>query len=379
MKFKIEHTDKETSARAGILELAHGMVKTPVFMPVGTQATVKTLTPDELVDVDAEIILANTYHLYLRPGHELIEQLGGIHRFASWRRPVLTDSGGYQVFSLTDLNKVKQEGVYFRSHLDGSYHTFTPEYVIRIQRSLGSDIMMVLDECLPYPSTENQVRDSIKLTLQWAERSLREYHQTSPLYGHDQTLFAIVQGGSYEALRRESASALTELEFPGYAIGGLSVGEPKQIMYDMTSICTAILPVEKPRYLMGVGKPEDLIQGIENGIDMFDCVMPTRNGRKGAVFTHQGMTILKNAGNKDDDSSIDPECDCYTCRNFSKAYLRHLFKAEEILGMRLASLHNLYFYIQLMKTARSAILANRFKEFKNDFFSRYEIQKHVKN
>lgn len=343
-------------------------------MPVGTQATVKTLSPDELVDLNAEIILANTYHLYLRPGHDLIEGLGGLHNFSSWNRPILTDSGGYQVFSLTDLNKVKEEGVYFRSHIDGSYHTFTPEIVIRIQRSLGSDIMMVLDECLPYPSTENQVRDSIKLTQKWAERSLKEYRNTSPLYGHDQTLFAIVQGGTFETLRQESADSLAELDFPGYAIGGLSVGEPKGVMYEMTNLCTSILPVAKPRYLMGVGKPEDLITCIEKGIDMFDCVMPTRNGRKGSVFTWNGTSILKNATNRDDNSPIDPDCGCYTCKNFSRAYLRHLFKADEILGMRLASLHNLYFYIQLMSWARSAILENRFLEFKNYFFSRYEIR-----
>ena len=374
MKFTVEHNDQETSARAGVLELAHGNVNTPVFMPVGTQATVKTLSPDELVDLGSEIILGNTYHLYLRPGHKLIERLGGLHQFSNWKRPILTDSGGYQVFSLTDLNKVKQEGVYFRSHIDGSYHTFTPENVIQIQRSLGSDIMMVLDECLPYPSSENQVKESIRLTTQWARRSINEYSKSEPLHGRDQTVFAIVQGSTYERFRIESANALSDLEFPGYAIGGLSVGEPKQAMYDMTSVCTALLPVDKPRYLMGVGKPEDLINGIESGIDMFDCVMPTRNGRKGAVFTRDGMKIVKNASFKEDSIPIDPECDCYTCRNFSRAYLRHLFKASEILGMRLASLHNLHFYVNLMKQARKAITEDKFSTFKNDFFNRYEIR-----
>lgn len=374
MKFTVEHNDQETSARAGVLELAHGNVNTPVFMPVGTQATVKTLSPDELVDLGSEIILGNTYHLYLRPGHKLIERLGGLHQFSNWKRPILTDSGGYQVFSLTDLNKVKQEGVYFRSHIDGSYHTFTPENVIQIQRSLGSDIMMVLDECLPYPSSENQVKESIRLTTQWARRSINEYRKSEPLHGRDQTVFAIVQGSTYERFRIESANALSDLEFPGYAIGGLSVGEPKQAMYDMTSVCTALLPVDKPRYLMGVGKPEDLINGIESGIDMFDCVMPTRNGRKGAVFTRDGMKIVKNASFKEDSIPIDPECDCYTCRNFSRAYLRHLFKASEILGMRLASLHNLHFYVNLMKQARKAITEDKFSTFKNDFFNRYEIR-----
>jgi len=374
LKFTVEHNDQETSARAGVLELAHGNVNTPVFMPVGTQATVKTLSPDELVDLGSEIILGNTYHLYLRPGHKLIERLGGLHQFSNWKRPILTDSGGYQVFSLTDLNKVKQEGVYFRSHIDGSYHTFTPENVIQIQRSLGSDIMMVLDECLPYPSSENQVKESIRLTTQWARRSINEYRKSEPLHGRDQTVFAIVQGSTYERFRIESANALSDLEFPGYAIGGLSVGEPKQAMYDMTSVCTALLPVDKPRYLMGVGKPEDLINGIESGIDMFDCVMPTRNGRKGAVFTRDGMKIVKNASFKEDSIPIDPECDCYTCRNFSRAYLRHLFKASEILGMRLASLHNLHFYVNLMKQARKAITEDKFSTFKNDFFNRYEIR-----
>jgi len=374
LKFTVEHNDQETSARAGVLELAHGNVNTPVFMPVGTQATVKTLSPDELVDLGSEIILGNTYHLYLRPGHKLIERLGGLHQFSNWKRPILTDSGGYQVFSLTDLNKVKQEGVYFRSHIDGSYHTFTPENVIQIQRSLGSDIMMVLDECLPYPSSENQVKESIRLTTQWARRSINEYSKSEPLHGRDQTVFAIVQGSTYERFRIESANALSDLEFPGYAIGGLSVGEPKQAMYDMTSVCTALLPVDKPRYLMGVGKPEDLINGIESGIDMFDCVMPTRNGRKGAVFTRDGMKIVKNASFKEDSIPIDPECDCYTCRNFSRAYLRHLFKASEILGMRLASLHNLHFYVNLMKQARKAITEDKFSTFKNDFFNRYEIR-----
>ncbi len=340
-------------------------------MPVGTQATVKTLSPDELEQIGAQIILGNTYHLYLRPGQELINQAGGLHQFMNWQRPILTDSGGYQVFSLADLNKVKIEGVRFQSHLDGSYHFFSPESVVEIQRKLGSDIMMVLDECTTYPCTLDQAIESNRITLDWAKRSLNEYLNSEPLYGHDQTLFAIVQGSTYEEVRRQSAAALVEMDFPGYAVGGLSVGEPKQAMFEMTKICTEILPGKKPRYLMGVGKPEDLVEAIGLGIDMFDCVMPTRNGRKGTVFTRNGSLVVKNASHKDDFSPIDPECQCYACQNFTRAYLRHLFKAEEILGMRLASLHNLYFYLELMKQARKAILDDRYSSWKKEFLEQY--------
>lgn len=340
-------------------------------MPVGTQGTVKTLSPAELEQISAQIILSNTYHLYLRPGQELIHQAGGLHRFMNWQRPILTDSGGYQVFSLAELNKVKIEGVRFQSHLDGSYHFFTPENVIEIQRNLGSDIMMVLDECTTYPCTLDQAIESNKITLNWAQRSLDAFLSTQPHYGYDQTLFAIVQGSTYEEVRRHSANALVELDFPGYAIGGLSVGEPKAAMFDMTRVCTEILPENKPRYLMGVGKPEDLVQAIELGVDMFDCVMPTRNARKGMVFTRNGPLVVKNATNKDDFSPIDHECQCYTCRNFTRAYIRHLFKAEEILGMRLTSLHNLYFYLELMNQARDAILADRYSIWKQEFLGRY--------
>jgi len=340
-------------------------------MPVGTQGTVKTLSPDELEQIGAQIILSNTYHLYLRPGQELIHQAGGLHKFMNWRHPILTDSGGYQVFSLADLNKVKIEGVRFQSHLDGSYHFFSPERVIEIQRHLGSDIMMVLDECTTYPCTMDQAIQSNKITLNWAERSLNAFLNSQPFYGHEQTLFAIVQGSTYEEVRRQSATALVAMDFPGYAIGGLSVGEPKDAMFEMTKICTEILPENKPRYLMGVGKPEDLVESIGLGVDMFDCVMPTRNGRKGMVFTRNGPVIVKNATYKDDFSPIDAECNCYTCRNFTRAYLRHLLKAEEILGMRLASLHNLFFYLEIMQEARKAILADQYSIWKKEFLERY--------
>ncbi|NOZ61016.1 MAG: tRNA guanosine(34) transglycosylase Tgt [Calditrichaeota bacterium] len=371
MKFELEKTDAESQARAGKLTLAHGVVETPIFMPVGTQGTVKTLSPEELEKLGAQIVLGNTYHLYLRPGEELLQQAGGLHKFMNWNRPILTDSGGYQVFSLAKLRKIKPEGVRFQSHLDGSYHDFSPESVVRTQRILGSDIMMVLDECTPYPCTLQQAVDSNELTLQWAERSLKAFLQSEPLYGHEQTIFGIVQGSTYEEVRRRSANELVEMDFPGYAIGGLSVGEPKQIMYDMTAFCTEILPENKPRYLMGVGKPEDVLEGIERGVDMFDCVMPTRNGRKGTVFTRNGVLVVKNATFKDDFSPIDSECDCYTCRNFSRAYIRHLFKAEEILGMRLASLHNLHFYLELVGLAKKAILEERFSSWKREFLKRY--------
>jgi len=369
--FEIQKKENSSSARAGKLTLAHGVVETPIFMPVGTQGTVKTLSPDELEQIGAQIILGNTYHLYLRPGYELIHQAGGLHKFINWQRPILTDSGGYQVFSLAELNKVKQEGVRFQSHLDGSYHFFTPENVVEIQRNLGPDIMMVLDECTSYPCTFDEAHKSNELTIDWAKRSFEKFLSTNPLYGYDQTMFAIVQGSTYEQIRKQSATALAEMNFPGYAIGGLSVGEPKDTMFEMTAVCTDILPEDKPRYLMGVGKPEDLVEAIGLGVDMFDCVMPTRNGRKGSVFTRNGPVVVKNATYKDDFEPIDPECNCYTCRNFSRAYIRHLFKAEEILGMRLASLHNLYFYLELMQQAREAILSDRYSMWKKEFLTRY--------
>lgn len=371
MKFELEHKDTTSGARAGKLTLAHGIVQTPIFMPVGTQGTVKTLSSQELRQIGSQIILGNTYHLYLRPGQELMQRAGGLHKFMNWTLPILTDSGGYQVFSLAELNKVKLDGVRFQSHLDGSYHYFTPESVVHTQRCLGSDIMMVLDECTPYPCTREQAISSNEITMNWAQRSLKAFLASDPLYGSEQTIFAIVQGSTYEDVRRISANALVEMEFPGYAIGGLSVGEPKDAMFEMTDVCTSILPEDKPRYLMGVGKPEDLVEGVGLGVDMFDCVMPTRNGRKGTVFTWDGPKVVKNATFKEDFLPIDSECGCYACQNYSRAYIRHLFKAEEILGMRLASLHNLYFYLKLMRKARAAIIENRYESWKKEFYGHY--------
>jgi queuine tRNA-ribosyltransferase len=379
VEFKIVRRDKQTSARAGILKTAHDAIKTPVFMPVGTQASVKTISPDELKKLGAQIILNNTYHLYLRPGAELIKTAGGLHRFSGWLRPILTDSGGYQVFSLAKLNKITDEGLHFQSHLDGSRHFFTPEKVVEIQRDLGSDIMMVLDECAPYPCDYEYARKSIRLTTDWAKRSQNAFSDTSEQHGHSQALFAIVQGSTYADLRRESAQALIEMDFPGYAIGGLSVGEPKPAMMEMTSLCTEMLPQNKPRYLMGVGKPEDLLEGIERGIDMFDCIMPTRNGRNGTAFTSRGQIVIKNAKYREQFDPLDEECDCYTCRTFTRAYLRHLFQAEELLVLRLISLHNLHFYLHLMEKTRRAILSGEFMGWKKAFLQAYESSKAESN
>lgn len=364
MFFRLLKTDRHSSARAGILHTGHGAIRTPVFMPVGTQASVKALSPLELHQIRSQIILGNTYHLYLRPGEELVRRAGGVQAFSSWHRPMLTDSGGYQIFSLSELNKITPEGVHFRSHLDGSRHFFSPEKVVDIQRDLGSDIMMVLDECAPYPCDYAYAAKAHRLTLDWAQRSLTAFRQSRPRFDHGQYLFAIVQGSVFADLRRDSVHRLVDMDFPGYAIGGLSVGEPKQAMYEMTELCCRSLPPNKPRYLMGVGKPEDLLEGIERGIDMFDCIMPTRNGRNGTAFTSHGQIVIKNAKFRDSFQPLDPECDCYTCRTFTRAYLRHLFQAEELLVLRLISLHNVYFYIRLMEAARQAIWQGRFRAFK---------------
>ena len=327
-------------------------------MPVGTRATVKTLTPKELEkDIFAQIILGNTYHLYLRPGHKLIEKAGGLHNFMGWNKPILTDSGGFQVMSLAGLRKITADGVKFQSHIDGSYHFFTPEKAIEIQNSLGADIIMSFDECPPFPATKEYVAQSLQTTLSWAKRGLNAHKKINI-----QALFGIVQGGIYEDLREESAKKLMEMDFPGYSIGGLAVGEPKKDMEKITAFLNNILPKTKPRYLMGVGTPADLLKNIENGVDMFDCVMPTRNARKGTIFTWNGKMIIK-ARYKEDFSPIDENCDCYTCRNFSRAYIRHLFNVDELLGMRLATLHSLHFYLNLMKKAREAIFENNFSEF----------------
>jgi queuine tRNA-ribosyltransferase len=369
LKFSLVHTDGR--ARAGSILTDRGEIPTPIFMPVGTQGAVKAVEPRELVGLGARIVLANTYHVYLRPGTDLIERAGGLHAFAGWERAILTDSGGYQVFSLSDLRTLNEEGVEFKSHLDGSGHLFTPERVVDIQRSLGSDIMMVLDECTPYPCDEAYAAASGELTLRWAARCRERYEQTSPRYGHGQSLFAIVQGGTYHDLRIRSARALVAMDFEGYAIGGLSVGEPAEVMYSVTELCTALLPAERPRYLMGVGTPANILESIERGVDMFDCVLPTRNGRNAVLFTRTGKLNMRNAGFRADFRPVDAGCDCYTCTHFTRAYLRHLFKAGEILALQLASIHNLSFYLWLVRTARERILSNVFRPWKAEMMAAF--------
>lgn len=369
--FILEKTDKKTKARAGLLKTAHGNIETPIFMPVGTQGAVKTLSPHELEDTGAQIILGNTYHLYLRPGDDLILKAGGLHSFTSWNRPILTDSGGYQVFSLSELRKINNEGVRFQSHIDGSYHDFTPEKVIDIQRNLGSDIMMVFDECSPYPCSFDDAGKANKRTISWAERCADHFQLTDPPHDHPQMLFGILQGSTYREIRKKSVDNLLKIGFNGYAIGGLAVGEPKTDMLDITDFCTDLLPPDKPRYLMGVGKPEDIVESISRGIDMFDCVIPTRNGRNGTVYTWKGKMVLRNYKYRDDFSPIDENCDCYSCRNFSRSYIRHLFQSQEILAMRLASIHNLHFYLSLVKSARAAIYKGCFFQWKKTFCNEY--------
>jgi len=355
-RFQLEKTSGK--ARAATITTSHGKIRTPVFMPVGTLGTVKAMSPHELQESHAQIILGNTYHLYLRPGHELIRAAGGLHKFISWDRPLLTDSGGFQVMSLAALRKISREGVKFQSHIDGSRHSFTPESVIAIQEALGADIIMSFDECPPFPATREYVEKSLTTTLHWAERGKAAFRNTKR-----QALFGIVQGGIHADLRERSSRALMDLDFPGYAIGGLAVGEPKEDMLRITGLLNDILPTDKPRYLMGVGTPADLLQNIARGVDMFDCVMPTRNARKGSIFTRNGKMIVKAARYKDDFGPIDPLCGCYTCRHFSRAYIRHLITLNEILGMRLATIHSLYFYQELMQMARRAILKDRFADF----------------
>jgi queuine tRNA-ribosyltransferase len=355
-KYTLERTSN--SARAGIITTDHGVIKTPVFMPVGTLGTVKAMSPHELEESHAQIILGNTYHLYLRPGHELIRSAGGLHKFISWDKPILTDSGGFQVMSLAALRKITKEGVKFQSHIDGSPHLFTPESVIAVQEALGADIIMSFDECPPYPATREYVEKSLKTTLLWAERGKQAFTNDK-----HQALFGIVQGGVHDDLRERSALALMDMDFPGYSIGGLAVGEEKEDMFRITAFLNDILPKNKPRYLMGVGTPTDLLLNIANGVDMFDCVMPTRNARKGSIFTRYGKMIIKAARYKDDFSPIDPLCDCYTCRHFTRAYIRHLITMNEILGMRLTTIHSLYFYQELMQMARQAILDDRYQDF----------------
>jgi len=377
MHFQLEYSDSRSLARAGRILTDHGSIETPIFMPVGTQATVKTLTAEEITASGAQIILGNTYHLYLRPGDRLIAEAGGLHRFMDWNRPILTDSGGFQVFSLAELRKIMSEGVQFQSHIDGSYHTFTPENVIDIQRNLGSDIMMVLDECSPYPCSMDQALKAHERTIQWAQQSMAHFRKTKCPHEHQQYLFGIVQGSIYENIRKQSAGQLVDLDMDGYAIGGLAVGEPKKDMIRMTELCAGLLPEHKPRYLMGVGKPEDILEAIALGVDMFDCVIPTRNGRKGTVYTWEGKLLLKNKRFQKDFTPIDKKCKCYACTHYTRAYLRHLFQSGEILGMRLATLHNLYFYLDLVKTARMHILKKSFYSWKKKMNKIYSIEPNI--
>jgi queuine tRNA-ribosyltransferase len=360
-RFEILKKDRSSHGRLGRIETNHGSFSTPAFLPVGTQGSVKSLTPEELIEIDVEAILSNTYHLYLRPGHEIIKRLGGLHKFIHWERPILTDSGGYQIFSLGELRKITEEGVLFQSHIDGSNHLFTPEKVMEIQNALGSDIAMVLDECIPYPSSYEYTKASIQLTTRWAKRCL----ELKPNNGS--ALFAIIQGATFKDLRQKSAMDLIELDFDGYAIGGLSVGEPKSLMREVLEWTIPLIPEEVPCYLMGVGTPEDIIEAVMIGVDLFDCVLPTRNARNGTLFTSKGKLSIKQAQYAEDERPIDESCQCYTCRHYSRAYLRHLYMSKEILSPRLNTIHNLYYYINLMKNIRKAIQTDSLAEFYNSF------------
>lgn len=365
MKFTLQAQDKLSKARAGVLETAHGKIETPIFMPVGTAGTVKAVHQHELVnDIQAQIILGNTYHLYLRPGLDVLNKAGGLHKFNGWDKPILTDSGGYQVYSLTEVRKIREEGVTFRSHVDGSKHLFTPENVMDTQRIIGADIIMAFDECTPYPCDYNYARRSLDMTHRWLKRCCDRFDSTEPLYGYDQTLFPIVQGSVYKDLRAKSAEVIASFEREGNAIGGLSVGEPAEEMYAMTEVVTNILPQDKPRYLMGVGTPINILENIALGIDMFDCVMPTRNARNGMLFTRNGIINIKNEKWKDDFSAIEAESDLLADQVYSKAYLRHLIRSQEILGAQIASLHNLHFYLWLVKQAREKIVDGTFYDWK---------------
>ena len=365
MKFKIVHSDKGSSARAGVLHTPHGEVHTPIFMPVGTVGSVKAVHAWELQkDIKAEIILGNTYHLYLRPGTEIIHGAGGIQKFNSWEGPMLTDSGGFQVFSLADSRKITEEGVQFQSHIDGSRHLFTPERVMDIQREIGADIIMAFDECPPGDCDWRYARQSLDLTLRWLGRCHKRLSETEPLYGYPQSLFPIVQGAGFSDLRRESAERVAELGADGNAIGGLSVGEPTEVMYEMIEVVNEVLPKDRPRYLMGVGTPANILEGIERGVDMFDCIMPTRNGRNGQLFTWQGTMNMRNEKWKDDYSPLDPEGTSYVDHTYSKAYVRHLIKSDELLGLQIASIHNLAFYLDLVRQARKHIIEGDYLQWK---------------
>ncbi|WP_337406715.1 tRNA guanosine(34) transglycosylase Tgt [Mitsuokella jalaludinii] len=366
--YELVKKDERTGARAGIIHTPHGSFPTPIFMPVGTQASVKGVSPDELRDLGAGIILSNTYHLFLRPGMDLIREAGGLHKFMHWDGAILTDSGGFQVFSLGDLRKITEEGVTFRSHIDGSKKFLSPEVSMEVQMALGSDIVMAFDECVPYPADYNYAKQSTERTIRWLQRCKEA--MTAP----NQGLFGIVQGGMYKDLREWSARETTAMDLPGYAVGGLSVGEPKELMYEMLEYSTSLLPQDKPRYLMGVGTPDCLVEGVQRGIDMFDCVYPTRVARNGMAMTWTGRLVMKNAQFTHDHTVLEEGCGCYACRNgYTRAYIRHLVRANEIFGLRLLSLHNLYFLQEFMRRMRQAILDDRFTEFRSDFFNHYQM------
>ena len=365
--YELLHVDKSTGARRGIVHTPHGDIQTPIFMPVGTQATVKSMTPEELKEeVKAQIILSNTYHLYLRPGHEIVKEAGGLHKFMNWDRPILTDCGGFQVFSLSDLRQISEDGVEFKSHLDGSKHMFTPEKVMEIENALGADIIMSFDECCPYPSTYEYTKNSMERTTRWAKRCIKAHARPD-----EQGLFGIIQGGFFKDLREKSAKDLIELDFPGYAVGGISVGEPKEEFLDILRFTTPLMPENKPRYLMGVGTPDYLIEAALAGIDMCDCVLPTRIARNGTALTSRGKVVVRNATYERDWRPLDEECDCYACKNYTRAYIRHLIKAKEILGVRLLSIHNLKFLTNLMEKVRIEIERDNLLNFKEEFYKKY--------
>ncbi len=368
--YELIHQCKQTGARRGVIHTPHGDIQTPVFMPVGTQATVKSMTPEELKEVNAQIILSNTYHLFLRPGHELVKEAGGLHSFMNWDRPILTDSGGFQVFSLGQLRKISEEGVEFQSHLDGSKKFLSPEKAIEVENALGADIIMAFDECCPYPSTYEYTKKSMNRTTRWAERC-KKAHQRQK----EQGLFGIIQGGFYKDLRKQSAEDLIKLDFPGYAIGGISVGEPKEEFLDILKYTTPLMPEDKPRYLMGVGTPDYLIEAAIAGIDMCDCVLPTRIARHGTALTSQGKVVVRNGTYEHDFSKLDPECDCYTCKNYTRAYIRHLIKTNEILGIRLLSIHNIKFLTGLMDKVRIEIENDNLANFRDEFYRKYGYTK----
>ncbi|WP_210468805.1 tRNA guanosine(34) transglycosylase Tgt [Sporosarcina sp. 6E9] len=363
-------TCKQTGARLGIVHTPHGSFETPTFMPVGTQATVKTMSPEELKEIGSGIILSNTYHLWLRPGHDIIKEAGGLHKFMNWDKPILTDSGGFQVFSLSKFRTIEEEGVHFRHHLNGSKLFLSPEKATEIQNALGADIMMAFDECPPYPATFEYMKASVERTSRWAERCLTAHGRPN-----DQALFGIVQGGEFEELRKQSAKDLVSMDFPGYAIGGLSVGESKEVMNEVLEFTTPLLPDDKPRYLMGVGSPGSLIDGAIRGIDMFDCVLPTRIARNGTLMTSEGRLVVRNAKYSRDFGPLDPNCDCHVCKNYSRAYIHHLIRAEETFGIRLTSYHNLYFLLNLMEQVRDAIRTDSLGDFREEFFERYGFNK----